>query len=69
LADDKDYLAEPIAERTKKNLKFPAMVEAELRRRQAARARGEDPNNPIVAETDEDTEVESPQVAISQSDS
>jgi hypothetical protein len=69
MQDEEDFLAELIAERTKKNPNFPAMVEAALQRRRAARARGEDPNNPALAETEEDSEVESPQVAVSQSDS
>jgi hypothetical protein len=69
MADEDDFLAELIAERTKKNANFPAMVEAALQRRRAARARGEDPNASLYADTDEDTEAESPEVAVSQSDS
>jgi hypothetical protein len=38
-------LDELIAERTKNNPEFPKLIEAAAQRRQAARARGEDPND------------------------
>lgn len=69
MADEEDFLAELIAERTKKNPSFPAMVEAALQRRKAARARGENPNAPTLEQTEEDGEVETPPVAISPTDS
>jgi hypothetical protein len=51
MADNEDFLAELIAERTEKNPTFPVMVESALRRRRAARERGEDPNGLVPVET------------------
>ncbi|WIG58771.1 MAG: hypothetical protein OJF49_001517 [Ktedonobacterales bacterium] len=50
--DERNDLDDLIAEITAKNPEFPAMVEAALQRRQAARARGEDPNQ--FAQPDEE---------------
>jgi septal ring factor EnvC (AmiA/AmiB activator) len=48
--DEEDFLEELIAESTKLNPDFPKLMEVAAQRRQAARARGEDPN----AEPEED---------------
>jgi len=58
MSTEKDDLEEFIAECAKEDPNFPAMVEAALQRRQAARARGEDPND--IPLTDEDAEEQSP---------
>jgi hypothetical protein len=58
MSTEKDDLEEFIAECAKEDPNFPAMVEAALQRRQAARARGEDPND--ISLTDEDAEEQSP---------
>lgn len=59
--DERDDLEEFIAECTQENPDFPAMVEAALQRRRAARANGEDPNKPDEA----DDESETPEILTS----
>lgn len=58
MTTDKDDLEDFIAECAKEDPNFPAMVEAALQRRQAMRARGEDPNDIPLAE--EEAEEQSP---------
>lgn len=59
--DGRDDLDDLIAEIASKNPEFPAMVEAAMQRRRAARARGEDPNDlpPSDDATEEEAERES----------
>lgn len=54
--DERDELDELIAEIAQEHPEFPAMVEAALQERLAARARGEDPND--IPQTSEDGERE-----------
>ncbi len=58
MTTEKDDLEEFIAECAKEDPNFPAMVEAALQRRQAARARGEDPND--IPRAEEEAEEQSP---------
>jgi hypothetical protein len=50
--DERDDLDDLIAEIAQEHPEFPAMVEAALRERQAARVRGEDPTNTPQGEED-----------------
>lgn len=54
--NDRDDLEEFIAECTRENPGFPAMVDAALQRRRAAQARDEDPNKTADDES-ETTEI------------
>lgn len=50
MASEKDDLEAFIEECAKEDPNFPALVDAALQRRQAARARGEDPNDSSLEE-------------------
>lgn len=54
--DERDELDELITEIAKEHPEFPAMVEAALQERLAARARGEDPND--ISQISQDSERE-----------
>ena len=64
MASDTDDLEEFIAECTKEDPDFPTMVEAALQRRQAARARGEDPNDVPLAEEAEEGQPTTPNAQV-----
>lgn len=60
MATEKDDLEEFIADCSKEDPNFPAMVEAALQRRQAMRAQGEDPNEAAPTEKEADEQPAAP---------
>lgn len=66
--DEQDDLEAFIAECTRENPDFPALLEEAWQRRMAMVARGEDPNGLPDPHGDEESTDETPQVAVSRHD-